>query len=128
MNDIFTARIGADRRGHRGSTVDIAIDEEVDRRIGEAARKAIDADIIIDGTDRIAVPGMVNTHPRRDDPSPGICRRYATWGGSLRKIWPLEAHLTGDDVYGTKLACRDDPSGTVAFNDMLLHGARRCRR
>jgi 5-methylthioadenosine/S-adenosylhomocysteine deaminase len=39
-----------------------------------------------------------------------------------RKIWPLEAHLTGDDVYwGTKLACLEMiRTGTTAFNDMYF--------
>ena len=38
------------------------------------------------------------------------------------KIWPLEAHLTGNDVYwGTKLACLEMiRSGTVALNDMYF--------
>jgi 5-methylthioadenosine/S-adenosylhomocysteine deaminase len=38
------------------------------------------------------------------------------------RIWPLEAHLTGEDVYwGTKLACLEMlRSGTVAFNDMYF--------
>jgi 5-methylthioadenosine/S-adenosylhomocysteine deaminase len=39
-----------------------------------------------------------------------------------QKIWPLEAHLTPDDIYrGTKLACLEMiKSGTVAFNDMYF--------
>jgi 5-methylthioadenosine/S-adenosylhomocysteine deaminase len=39
-----------------------------------------------------------------------------------RKIWPLEAHLTPEDVYhGTKLACLEMiRTGTVAFNDMYF--------
>jgi len=38
------------------------------------------------------------------------------------KIWPLEAHLTGQDVYwGTRLACLEMVrTGTVAFNDMYF--------
>ncbi len=38
------------------------------------------------------------------------------------KIWPLEANLTGKDVYaGTKLACLEMiRSGTTAFNDMYF--------
>ena len=126
MNDIFTARGSVLIAGViiGGSTVDIAIDEEgVIAGIGEAARKAIDADIIIDGTDRIAVPGMVNTHTHA---AMTLLRGYADdmplqeW--LSEKIWPLEAHLTGDDVYyGTKLACLEMiRSGTVAFNDMYF--------
>jgi 5-methylthioadenosine/S-adenosylhomocysteine deaminase len=42
------------------------------------------------------------------------------WLGT--KIWPLEAHLTGEDVYaGTRLACLEMiRSGTTAFNDMYF--------
>ena len=38
------------------------------------------------------------------------------------RIWPLEAHLTADDVYwGTRLACLEMiASGTVGFNDMYF--------
>jgi 5-methylthioadenosine/S-adenosylhomocysteine deaminase len=38
------------------------------------------------------------------------------------KIWPLEAHRTGDDVYwGTRLACLEMiRSGTTAFQDMYF--------
>ncbi len=126
MNDIFTARgsvlIAGVTTG--GSTVDIAIDEGgAIAGIGEDARRTIDADIIIDGTDRIAIPGMVNTHTHA---AMTLLRGYADdmplqeW--LSEKIWPLEAHLTGDDVYyGTKLACLEMiKSGTVAFNDMYF--------
>jgi len=126
MNDIFTARGSVLIAGVTigGSTVDIAIDETgAVAGIGEDARRTIDADIIIDGTDRIAVPGMVNTHTHA---AMTLLRGYADdmplqeW--LSEKIWPLEAHLTGDDVYyGTKLACLEMiRSGTVAFNDMYF--------
>ena len=126
MNDIFTARGSVLIAGVTigGSTVDIAIDEGgAIAGIGEDARRTIDADIIIDGTDRIAIPGMVNTHTHA---AMTLLRGYADdmplqeWLSG--KIWPLEAHLTGDDVYyGTKLACLEMiRSGTVAFNDMYF--------
>ena len=107
-----------------GSTVDIAIDEEgMIAGIGKDARKTIDADIIIDGSDRVAIPGLVNTHTHA---AMTLLRGYADdmplaeW--LSEKIWPLEAHLSGDDVYwGTKLACLEMiKSGTVAFNDMYF--------
>mgnify|MGYP000989369788 FL=1 len=126
MNDIFTARGSVLIAGVtvNGSTVDIAIDEEgVIAGIGKDARKAIDADIIIDGSDRVAIPGLVNTHTHA---AMTLLRGYADdmplqeW--LSEKIWPLEAHLSGDDVYwGTKLACLEMiKSGTVAFNDMYF--------
>ncbi len=126
MNEIFTARGSVLIAGVtvNGSTVDIAIDEEgMIADIGKDARKTIDADIIIDGSDRVAIPGLVNTHTHA---AMTLLRGYADdmplaeW--LSEKIWPLEAHLSGDDVYaGTKLACLEMiKSGTVAFNDMYF--------
>lgn len=127
MNDeIFTARGSMLIAGVaiEGSTVDIAIDEEgMIAGIGEDAREVIDAEFIIDGSDRIAIPGLVNTHTHA---AMTLLRGYADdmplqeW--LEEKIWPLEAHLTGDDVYqGTRLACLEMiRSGTVAFNDMYF--------
>ncbi|MFA7562309.1 MAG: amidohydrolase [Methanoculleus sp.] len=126
MNEIFTARGSVLIAGANidGSTVDIAIDETgTIAAIGKDARKAIDAEIVIDGSDRIAVPGLVNTHTHA---AMSLLRGYADdmilqdW--LSEKIWPLEAHLTGDDVYaGTRLACLEMiKSGTVAFNDMYF--------
>jgi len=126
MNEIFTAQGSMLIAGVTidGSTVDIAIDETgTIAGIGEDARKTIDADIVIDGSDRLAVPGLVNTHTHA---AMSLLRGYADdmilqdW--LSQKIWPLEAHLTGDDVYaGTKLACLEMiKSGTVAFNDMYF--------
>ena len=126
LDDIFTARGSVLIAGAsiNGSTADIAIDETgTIAAIGEDARRAIDADIVIDGSDRLAVPGLVNTHTHA---AMTLLRGYADdmllqeW--LSQKIWPLEAHLTGDDVYaGTKLACLEMiKSGTVAFNDMYF--------
>ncbi|MDV2481945.1 amidohydrolase [Methanoculleus sp. Wushi-C6] len=125
-DDIFTARGSVLIAGAiiDGSTVDIAIDETgTIAGIGEGAREAIDVDIIIDGSERLAVPGLVNTHTHA---AMSLLRGYADdmllqdW--LSQKIWPLEAHLSGDDVYwGTKLACLEMiKSGTVAFNDMYF--------
>lgn len=126
MNEIFNAQRSVLIAGVTidGSTVDIAIDEEgLIAGIGPEARKTIDADIVIDGSDQLAVPGLVNTHTHA---AMTLLRGYADdmllqdW--LSQKIWPLEAHLTGDDVYaGTRLACLEMiKSGTVAFNDMYF--------
>ena len=71
----------------------------------------------------VAIPGLVNTHTHA---AMSLLRGYADdmhlqeW--LSEKIWPLEAHLTGEDVYwGTKLACLEMiRSGTTAFNDMYF--------
>jgi 5-methylthioadenosine/S-adenosylhomocysteine deaminase len=81
------------------------------------------AGFTIDGSRCIALPGLVNTHTHA---AMTLLRGYAddmVLGDWLtQKIWPLEAHLTGDDVYwGTKLACLEMiRTGTTAFNDMYF--------
>ncbi len=106
--------------------VDIFVDEKgTIAGIGADVRKEHrgEADFIIDGDGALALPGLVNTHTHA---AMTLLRGYADdmilqdW--LLQKIWPLEAHLTGDDVYwGTKLACLEMiRSGTTAFNDMYF--------
>jgi 5-methylthioadenosine/S-adenosylhomocysteine deaminase len=81
------------------------------------------AEVTIDGDGSVAMPGLVNTHTHS---AMTLLRGYADdmvlqdW--LTQKIWPLEAHLTGNDVYwGTKLACLEMiKSGTTAFNDMYF--------
>ena len=81
------------------------------------------ADLILDGSGTLAIPGFVNTHTHA---AMTLLRGYADdmhlkqW--LSEKIWPLEAHLTGEDVYwGTRLACLEMiRSGTIAFNDMYF--------
>lgn len=109
-----------------GKNADIFIDEKgILRAIGEHVRKehASEADFIIDGDRAIALPGLVNTHTHA---AMSLLRGYADdmilqdW--LAQKIWPLEAHLTGSDVYwGTRLACLEMiRTGTTAFNDMYF--------
>ncbi len=107
-----------------GEEVDIAIDDDgTIAAIGPGARSAISAEIVMDGRGHLAVPGLVNTHTHA---AMTLLRGYADdmrlqeW--LAEKIWPLEARLTGDDVYwGTKLACLEMiRSGTTAFNDMYF--------
>jgi 5-methylthioadenosine/S-adenosylhomocysteine deaminase len=109
-----------------GRPADIFIDENgVIAAVGVHARKQHkgDAEFIIDGDGAIAIPGLVNTHTHA---AMTLLRGYADdmvlqeWLN--KKIWPLEAHLTGTDVYwGTKLACLEMiRTGTTAFNDMYF--------
>jgi 5-methylthioadenosine/S-adenosylhomocysteine deaminase len=109
-----------------GRTADIVIDDQgTIAAIGENARKlhAGEPEFIIDGDGAVAIPGLVNTHTHA---AMTLLRGYADdmflqdW--LSQKIWPLEAHLTGSDVYwGTKLACLEMiRTGTTAFNDMYF--------
>jgi len=93
--------------------------------VGDGIRRSHhgDAEFIIDCNGSIALPGFVNTHTHA---AMTLLRGYADdmplqeWLTS--KIWPLEAHLTGEDVFwGTRLACLEMiRSGTTAFNDMYF--------
>ncbi|HZD42752.1 MAG TPA: amidohydrolase, partial [Methanomicrobiales archaeon] len=126
--DIFTARgsLLITRVSLHGRIVDIAIDDSGRiADIGENLKReyAGSADFIIDGEENLAYPGFANTHTHA---AMTLLRGYAddlplqTW--LTEKIWPLEAHLTADDVYwGTRLACLEMiKSGTTAFNDMYF--------
>jgi 5-methylthioadenosine/S-adenosylhomocysteine deaminase len=111
---------------HAGGEVDLYIDEQgLIADLGEGIRHEYtgEAEYLLDGTDRLLLPGLVNTHTHA---AMTLLRGYADdmhlqeW--LAEKIWPLEAHLTGTDVYwGTKLACIEMiRTGTVAFNDMYF--------
>jgi 5-methylthioadenosine/S-adenosylhomocysteine deaminase len=107
-------------------TVDIAVDETgTIAAIGEGIRGAWKGTVeyVIAGEGNRAYPGFVNTHTHA---AMTLLRGYAddlplhTWLSD--QIWPLEAHLTGEDVYwGTRLASLEMiRSGTTAFNDMYF--------
>ncbi len=128
MDDIFGRRLSiliADIRMD-GRAADIFVtDNGIVGAVGEGIRREYkgEADLIIDGDGAIALPGLVNTHTHA---AMSLLRGFADdmilqdW--LSQKIWPLEAHLTPEDVYcGTKLACLEMiKSGTVAFNDMYF--------
>jgi len=111
---------------YQGKNVDIFLDGTgTISAIGEGIRSRHkgEADYIIDGDGAIALSGLVNTHTHA---GMSLLRGYADdmvlqdW--LAQKIWPLEAHLTGQDVYwGTKLSCLEMiRTGTTAFNDMYF--------
>lgn len=76
---------------------------------------------LVEGKDLIAVPGMANLHTHA---AMTIFRGYGddlplfTWLNDY--IWPVEAHMTEEDVYwGVRLACLEMArTGTTCFLDM----------
>jgi 5-methylthioadenosine/S-adenosylhomocysteine deaminase len=110
----------------RGRKTDVLVDGEgkIAAVGGDAGRLSRgDAETRINGGGCIIIPGFVNTHTHA---AMTLMRGYAD-DMPLRdwlegKIWPLEAHLTGGDVFsGTRLACLEMiRSGTTAFNDMYF--------
>lgn len=81
------------------------------------------ADIEIDGSNMVAMPGFINCHTHG---AMTLLRGYADdlplmeWLNE--KIWPFEAKLQAEDIYyGTLLACLEMiKSGTTTFADMYF--------
>lgn len=80
-------------------------------------------EIIIDGSNKAAFPGLVNGHTH------AAMTFFRGYGDDLpleewlnTKIWPNERNLTDEIVYwGTKLACLEMiKTGTTTFNDMYF--------
>lgn len=103
-----------------GKETSIYIEENEIKEIGAK----VEAEFVIDGKNKAAVPGLINTHTHA---AMTLFRSYADdmelFDWLKTKIWPLEAKLTEEDVYwGTRLACLEMiKTGTVAFNDMYWH-------
>jgi 5-methylthioadenosine/S-adenosylhomocysteine deaminase len=105
-----------------GKVTNIHVEQNLITQIGDVN---VEADHVIDGKDKAAIPGFINTHTHA---AMTLLRSYADdlalqdWLGN--KIWPVEAKLTKDDIYwGTKLACLEMiKTGTTTFNDMYFHG------
>lgn len=83
-----------------------------------------DADTVIDGEDKVLIPGLVNTHTHLPMT---LMRGLAddllldTWLND--HIWPTEANLDGEICYsGAILACVEMiKSGTTTLNDMYFY-------
>ena len=90
----------------------------------EARAPKLKAETTIDGTNKVATPGLINCHTHL---SMTLFRGKAedkplsTW--LTQTIWPLEAKLTPNDVYqGALLGCLENiKSGTTTFADMYFH-------
>src|SRR5688500_12558384 len=82
------------------------------------------ADRVLDGRDRIVLPGLINTHTHL---SMTLMRNYADdlafWPWLLERIKPLEDHLVAEDVrIGARLGLAElIRGGTTCFHDMYFH-------
>lgn len=103
--------------------VKIGIDNDKIAFISTEMQADFVADTIIDGKNRLATPGFVNTHTHA---AMTLLRSYADdmklmdWLQKL--IWPAEAKLNNDDIYwGSMLAIAEMiRSGTTTFADMYF--------
>jgi len=103
----------------------IAIRDDVISYVGrETGAPSINAEEVIDGHGKVAVPGLVNCHTHL----PMTIFRGVAEDQELDRwlsgtIWPLEAKLEPGDVYdGALLGCVEMiKSGTTCFADMYFH-------
>ncbi len=100
----------------------ILVHDDAIKEIGKGAKGS--ADIEVDGKGKIALPGLINAHTHL---SMTLFRGFADdmqlqdW--LQKKIWPLEAKLTGEACYyGALLGSAEMIlSGTTSFVDMYFH-------
>lgn len=102
----------------------LIIRDNVIESLGQGDHPPGEYDRMVDGTNRVVLPGLVNTHTHA---AMTLLRGYADdlplmeW--LQTKIWPMEDRLTADDIYwGTLLAIAEMiKSGTTTFTDMYFH-------
>jgi 5-methylthioadenosine/S-adenosylhomocysteine deaminase len=89
-----------------------------------AAPAGFTPDRVLDGHERIVLPGLINTHTHL---SMTLMRNYADdiafWPWLLERIKPLEDHLQPEDVrVGARLGLAElIRGGTTCFHDMYFH-------
>lgn len=121
MNKLLLKRADVLLPAGQVKQADIAIEGDKITGIGELS--GWQADTVIDCSDKLAVPGFINTHTHA---AMTLFRSYADdmllmdW--LKQKIWPAEANLTCEDVYwGTMAAVAEMiKSGTTCFADMYF--------
>lgn len=99
-------------------------------RIVDIGNNEYEADVIIDGKNKLAIPGLINSHTHA---YMTVFRNYADdlpfsqW--LFEKILPLEDRLTGEDAYwGTMLGIMEMiRTGTTCFTDMYIFINEACR-
>lgn len=115
--------LALDDKGTILEDADLVIADGRIAHLGKAPDE-LQADEVVDGRGRVAMPGLVNSHCH----SPMTFERG--WAEDLpfdrwlnEKIWVGESALTSDDVYwGAALAaCEMIRSGTIAYNDKYFH-------
>lgn len=107
-----------------GTRKDILIEGNRIKELGEILVEHHPEAEVIDAATMAAIPGFVNCHTH------AAMTYFRGYGDDLdlmdwleNMIWPVEAHLTKDDIYwGSRLACLEMiKSGTTAFLDMYTY-------
>lgn len=101
--------------------IDVLIEDKIIKKIDKNIDCAVDK--IIDGTDKILMPGLINTHAH----VPMSIFRETLDGLDLQtwlndKIWPMEDNLTEEDMYDSSLLSYIEmiKTGTTTINDMYF--------
>ena len=102
----------------------VLINDSLIQAVGAGEPPAGDYEKVIEGTNYLVMPGLINTHTHA---GMTLLRSYADdlplmeWLET--KIWPIKDRLTGDDMYGgTMLAITEMiKSGTTTFTDMYFY-------
>ncbi len=105
----------------KGKEQDVLIEGNKIKEIGKVNEEA---EFKIDGKNKAILPGLINLHTH----GPMTLLRGFADDMTLhewlnKKIWPVEAKLTYDDItWGTKFACLEMiKTGTTCFNDQYFH-------
>ncbi|MCR5486852.1 MAG: amidohydrolase [Lachnospiraceae bacterium] len=90
----------------------------------DAAPKGFQPEQTIDGTDRLVIPGLVNSHTHSYMAAlRNIADDLPFMDWLLKGVQPVEDRMSGEDAYwGAMLAMAEMiRSGTTTFNDMQMH-------
>jgi 5-methylthioadenosine/S-adenosylhomocysteine deaminase len=105
------------------ASADLAIADDKIVGVGSAPDGFV-PDRVLDGKDRIVLPGLINTHTHL---SMTLMRNYADdldfWPWLMERVKPLEDHLDPEDVrIGARLGIAElIRGGTTCFHDMYFH-------
>lgn len=124
IKDALLIPLDGAEREHPWLRGDIFVEGQEIKEIGPGLADKYKNCQVLEGKDKIALPGLVNCHTHA---AMTLLRGYADdlplmeW--LSQKIWPREAHLTEEDIYwGTMLSILEMiKSGTTAFADMYFY-------
>lgn len=111
----------SEKRQRYEEKIDILIEDKKIIKIQKNIKE--NADKVIDATNKIIMPGLINTHSHI---SMSIFREtvdgYKTQDWLKEKIWPMEDKLQEEDIYfATLLSCIEMiKTGTTTVNDMYF--------
>lgn len=103
--------------------IDILIEDDVIKKIGSNLCEESEEVKIIDATNKVVLPGLINTHAH----VPMSIFRETVDGYNLqdwltKKIWPMEDKLTNKDIYNASLLSFIEmvKTGCTTINDMYF--------